>query len=118
MRLRVDLFDLDLGIRLSVAAEGLAVLLGTILEDGNLLGLAVLQNLGLDGSAFDHGSTELGVLAVHNRQHLIEGNGVISIHVQLLDEELVALADVVLLATGNDDCLHTVLYLSVVSLWG
>ena len=101
-----------------MAADGLAVLLGTVLEDGDFPGLAVLQDLGFDGSAVNHGSPEAGVLAVYNGQHLIEGYGVVGGDVQLLDEELVALADIVLFPTGNNNRLHSVLYLSVVSLWG
>ena len=68
-----------------MALLGLGVLLGTELDDGNLLALAVLQNLSLDGSASNHGSAELGVLAVHDCQDLIEGDGGVGFSVQLLN---------------------------------
>ena len=43
-----------------MALLGLGVLLSTVLEDDNLLALAVLQDLAFHGSTGDHGSTELG----------------------------------------------------------
>ena len=84
----MDLFDLDLGVGLSVAADGLAVLLGAVLEDSDLLALAVLQNLGLDRSALHNGSAELGVRAVHNCQNLIEGNEAAIAHYKKLIRDL------------------------------
>ena len=104
----MNLFNNNLGVRLSVAADGLGVLLRAILEDDDLLGLAVLQHLGFDRSACHHGSAELRVLAVHDCQHLIEGYGCVSLGAELLDIDDVAFLDAVLLATGNDNCLHSV----------
>ena len=61
--------------------------------------------------ALHHGSAELGVLTVHDGEDLIENHGVAGVHVQLLDEQSVTLADVVLLASGHDNSLHKLLHL-------
>ena len=89
----------------------LGVLLGAVLEDDNLLALAILQDLSLHRSAGDNGSAKLGVLAIQDCQHLIEGHGGFGFGVQLLDVEDVALLDAVLLAAGHDNCLHVHLHL-------
>ena len=81
-------------------------LLGGVLEDTDLLTLAVLHDGGIHLRAIHHGSAELGVLAIHDGQHLIENHGITSVDVQLLDEQSVTLADVVLLTAGNDNSLH------------
>ena len=54
----------------------------------------------------DHGSAELGVFAVNDRQNLIEGNGVARLDGELLNEQGVALVHNILLTAGNDDRLH------------
>ena len=89
-----------------MALLGLGVLLGAVLEDNDLLALAVLQDLSFHGSASDHGSTELGIFAVQNCQNLIEGHGGVGFSVQLFNVEDVAFLDAVLLAAGHDNCLH------------
>ena len=99
--LQSDLFNLDLGVRLSVAAQGLGVLLGTILENDDLLGLDVLQNRRLDLGTLDNGLAECGVLAVHNCQNLIEDYGLFSFSVQLFDVEFIAFLHAVLLTAGK-----------------
>jgi len=81
-------------------------LLGGVLEDTDLLALAVLDHSGVHLRALHHGSAELRVLTIDDGQNLIEHHGVASIHVQLLDEQSVTLADVVLLTAGNDNSLH------------
>ena len=91
--------------------EGLGVLLGTVLEDADLLALAVLQNLRLNLGAIDDGSTELGVFPIDNCQNLIESHGCVSLRRELLDVDHIALFDVVLLTAGNDNSLHSGLHL-------
>ena len=51
-------------------------LLGVVLEDADLLALAVLHDGGFHGSALHHGGAEGGVLAVDDGQHLVELDGV------------------------------------------
>ena len=81
-------------------------LLGVILEDADLLALAVLHDGSLNGSTLNNGSTEGCVLAVQDSQDLLELNGFAGLDGQLLDEEHVALCDLVLLTAGHDDCVH------------
>ena len=69
---------------------GSGALLGTILEDGDLLTLAVANDLSLDLSALDCGGTKLAVLAIDDCQNLIEYHGLTSLGVQLLNEDDVA----------------------------
>ena len=80
-----DLFDLDLGVRLTVALLGLGVLLGAVFEDDNLLALAVLDDLAGDRSAANHGRANLGSLAVQDSQNLVKVDGVASLDVELLN---------------------------------
>ena len=82
-------------------------LFGGVLEDTDLLALAVLDDGGVHLSALHHGSAELGVLPIHDGQNLIEDHGVAGVDIQLLNEQSVTLRNIVLLATGHDDCLHT-----------
>ena len=77
-----------------MALEGLGVLLGTVLEDANLLALAILQNLSLNLSTCNCGGTELGVSTIYNCQNLIEGNGRFSLRREFLDVDHIALLDV------------------------
>ena len=83
-------------------------LLGGVLEDADLLALAVLDHGGGHGSALYSGSAKGGLVPVQNRQHLVEGDGLPGLGLQLLDEEGVALRHLVLLAAGYDDCLHSI----------
>ena len=80
-------------------------LLGLVLEDDDLLALAVLDDGSIDGSAFHHGSAELG-LVTQDSQNLVELDLVACLVVQLLDEQDIAFCDLVLLTTGLDDCMH------------
>ena len=77
----------------------LLVLLCLVAQNGDLLALAVLHDLGLHAGTLHNGSTDLGVLAIQHGQDLVELHGGLGLGVQLLDEEDVALGDGVLLAT-------------------
>ena len=81
-------------------------LLGVVLEDADLLALAVLHDGSLDRSTLHHGSAESGLLAVDDSQDLVKLDGFAGLAGQLLDEDHVALSDLVLLAAGHDDCVH------------
>ena len=71
---------------------GSGALLGTILEDSDLLTLAVANDLSLDLSALDCGGTKLAVLAIDDCQNLIEYHGLTSLGVQLLDIDQLTLS--------------------------
>ena len=81
-----NLLDLDLGIGLTVALTLAIALLGVILEDTDLLALAVLQNGGLHLGAGHGGRTDGGVVAVQDRQNLVEHHLTVGLHGQLLDD--------------------------------
>ena len=82
--LQCDLGDLNLGVRLTMTHLALLVLLGLVLEDDQLLSLAVLDDLSLDSCTLDNGSTDLRVFAVQNCQNLVELNGLLCLSVLLL----------------------------------
>ena len=84
----------------------LLALLGLVLEDGDLLSLAVLDDLSFDGCAFHDGSADLGVLTIQNSQNLLKLNCLLSFSLQLLDVQNITLGYGVLLATGYDNCFH------------
>ena len=83
-------------------------LLGLVLEDHDLLALAVLHHGSGHLGALHHGSAHGDLLAVDDSQHLVKGHVVAGLVGQLLDEEGIALSHLVLLTTGLDDCVHYV----------
>ena len=105
-QLQCDLGDLHLGVRLTMADLLLLALLSLVLQDMDLLALAVLDDLSLDSGALNNGSADLGVFAVQDSQN-VELNGSLSFSVQLLDVQDIALSNGVLLATGHDNCFHS-----------
>ena len=84
----------------------LLALLGLVLQNVDLLALAVLDDLSLNSGTLNNGSADLGVLAVQDSQDLLELDGSLSFSVQLLDVEDVALGNGVLLAASHDNCFH------------
>ena len=84
----------------------LLALLCLVLQNVDLLALAVLDDLSLNGGTLNDGSTDLGVLTVQDSQNLVELDDGLSLGVQLLDVQDITLSDGVLLATSNDNCLH------------
>ena len=82
-------------------------LLGIVLEDADLLALAVLHDLGLHGSALHNGGAEGSLLTVDDGQDLLELHGIASLVVQLLDVDHIALGHLVLLAASHDNCVHS-----------
>ena len=106
VKLQDNLGDFHLGVGLTMTDVLLLALLGLVLDDVDLLALAVLDDLGLDCGTFHHGSADLAVLAVQDGQNLIELDGGVFLRVQLLHEQDVAFGNGVLLATSNDNCLH------------
>ena len=105
-KLQCDLGDLDLGVGLTMADVTLLALLSLVTDDVDLLALAVLDDLSLDDSALDDGGADLDGLAVDDSQDLLELDGLLSLDVQLLNEQDIALGNGVLLATGNNNSLH------------
>ena len=84
----------------------LFVLLGLVLEDGDLLSLAVLDSLSLYGSTLHNGSADLGVFAVQNCQNLVELYSSFCLNLQLFDVQDITFGYGLLLTTGYDNCCH------------
>ena len=61
-------------------------LLGVVLEDADLLALAVLDDLALHRSALHHGSAEGGFVAVQDGQDLVKLHGVAGFLVQAMTD--------------------------------
>ena len=89
----------------------LLALLGLVLEDSDLLSLAVLDDLSLDNSTLNNGSADLGVLTVQHSQNLLELHGFFSFDLQLLDVQDITLGDGILLTTGHDNSFHFLFHL-------
>src|SRR5258708_13020600 len=102
-----DAGDLDLGIRLAMAADAVPALFLRA-EVPQLAVLAVRNHLGLHFGAADEGCTHLHVTALADEQH-IEVQLRADRLLELLHLEKVAFLDAVLLSTSHDDCVHLVL---------
>ena len=89
----------------------LLALLSLVLQNVDLLALAVLDDLSLNSGTLNDGSADLGVLTVQDSQDLLELDDGLSLSVQLLDVQDITLGDGVLLAAGNDNCLHFLFHL-------
>ena len=101
-----DADDLHLGVGLSVTDLLLLVLLGLVLQDMDLLALAVLNDVGGNGSALNVGSAAGERIAQLKGENLIKGNRFPLVYFELFDEDDVAFRDLVLLSAGFDNCVH------------
>ena len=89
----------------------LLVLLSLVLQNVDLLALAILDDLSLDCCTLNNGSTDLGVFAIQHCQNLVELYGSLCLNLQLFDEQDITLSDGVLLATSYDNCFHFLFHL-------
>ena len=87
------------------------VLLGLVGEDSDFLGLAVLDDFGIDLGALDIGRTDFDAVVSANCEDLVKYDFVVCFDVELLDVELLAGFDLVLFSAGFNDCLHCVIIL-------
>ena len=83
-------------------------LFGGVLEDADLLALAVLHHGSVHAGALHHGGAEGGAVAVEDSQDLVEGDLGVGLGLQLFDEEGVALGHLVLLSAGLNNCVHRI----------
>ena len=81
------------------------ILFGLILENDYLLALAMLQHLSFSANAFENGLADLNVFAFSQHQY-VEIDVFADLVVELLDHDLTADLDLVLLTAGYDDCVH------------
>ena len=106
LTLEGDLVDLKLGIRLSVADLLLFVLLGLVLQNVDLLTLAVLDDGSFDNGTLDIGSTGNETCVGTCSKNRIKCNGVAVIDFELFGEYDVAFLDLVLLSAGYENSKH------------
>ena len=83
----------------------LLVLLRLVTKNMDLLALAVLNDIGSNGSALNVGSAAGERIAL-NCKNLIKGYGFAFVDVELFYEKNVTLGDLVLLSAGFDNCKH------------
>ena len=84
----------------------LAALLGLVGEYGDLLSLAVFNYLCGNGSAVNVRSAGLYAVISAYCEDLVESDGIISVYVELLDEDLVACLYLILLSACFNYCVH------------
>ena len=84
----------------------LFVLLGFVGENGNFLGLAVLQDGSADGSTLNIRSANLQTVVVRNHNDFVDRNLGISFAVQLLNKNDVSNLNTILLSASFHNCVH------------
>src|SRR5690606_20937207 len=82
------------------------VLAAAELDDADLVQAAVGLDGGGDLGAFDLRAANGDLLAVAKQEHVADLDAAARFGVQLLDAEGLALHHAILLAAGNDDCVH------------
>src|SRR3954454_22588119 len=97
--------DADHGLELPVAVAPPVVLAPPLLEDDDLLALALLKHGRRDLGAGDGGRAHDRALAA-DHQHLAELDRAAGLAIEPLDDEDLVLGDAVLLAAGLDHCVH------------
>src|SRR4051794_7616543 len=93
--------DLDPRQLLAVARALLVAALGLVLEDAQLLALLLAEDLGLDLDLGEPLGVEDGVVGAKEDRLEVERGALLG--VELLDEQVLALFDAVLLSAGLDD---------------
>src|SRR5689334_14960359 len=102
----LDARNLHLSKRLTVAHLPAIVLAATQLENRDLVRTALFLDRRRDLAALQVGGADLDVRAVGNQQNLVEFDLAVFLDLKLLNAKDIALADPVLLATGDDYSLH------------
>ena len=84
----------------------LLVLLGLVLQNVDLLVLALLENLCRDLRAFQNGSTRTEAGIAGHCYDFVEYDLVAFLRIELFNENHILLDDLVLLSAGFNDCKH------------
>src|SRR5690606_28816159 len=104
--LGLDAGDFDFSEPLAVALTLHVMLTATELDDADLVVTALADHFGSHlGTVYDR-RTDLDVVAIGDQQDAIESQGFASGDFQLLDLQEFTFGDFVLLATGNNYCVH------------
>ena len=102
-----DLFDLNLGVRLSVTDLLLFVLLGLVGHNVDLLALAVLNYICGNRSTFNSGLAGLESVVSSNCENLIKGNLFAFCCFELFDEDDISFVNLLLVSACFNDCKHS-----------
>jgi len=97
--------DLDFGVVLAMPLPLHVVLAAAELDDAHLVGAAMADDLGGDAGAVER-VAELDAVAVAQHQDVVEGDLAAGLGLELLDAERLALRHAVLLAAGDQYCVH------------
>jgi hypothetical protein len=89
-------------VLLAMAALAAVIVAPLFLEDGDLVGLGLGDDLGRNGETVGR----LQLAAVAGQQDVAQGNGVAGFSGDLLDDDLVSGGDAILLAARAHDCEH------------
>src|SRR5690606_38693897 len=101
-----DAGDLDFGVVLPVSHLLAMVLAAAELDDADLVGAAVADDLRGDGGALER-VADLDAVAVAEHEHVVERDLVAGLVLaEQLDAERLALHHAVLLAAGDQNCVH------------
>jgi hypothetical protein len=98
-----------------MALGALVTVTPVLLEDQDLVGLGLLQNRRGDGRAIDQRRTDGLAGAIADEEDLVEANFGAGIAIEFLDRQDIALANLVLLPAGLDDCEHRITEPPVIS---
>ena len=101
-----DLGDAHHGLVLPVPGGAPIALAPLLLEHDDLVGPALLDQLGGHAGALDQGRAERRLIAVANHQDLVENQATAGLAVEFLDREQLFLGDPILLAACPYDCDH------------
>ncbi len=82
------------------------VLTTTELDDTNLIVTTLRNHFCHDSSASNNWSTDIDVVAIANQQNAVESDGFASSDFQFFNFQVFTWGDFVLLATGNNYCVH------------
>src|SRR6478672_4894281 len=100
-----DAGDLDFGVVLPVAHLLAMVLAATELDDADLVGAAVADDLGADGGALQR-IADLDAVGIAEHQDVVEGELAAGFGFEQLDAERLTLHHAVLLTAGDQNCVH------------
>ena len=78
--------------------------LGLVLVDDDLLGKSLLLDFACDGSTFDVGRADFGLLIPTDEEDFVDGDFAARLGFEFLDIDFVADGDFDLLAASFDDC--------------
>lgn len=104
--LSFDLFDNNLRERLTMTLTFTVVALSLVLEDQNLLVLALSFNLTRYFGTFNNRLANFDITIVYYRQNFVKHYSFAFSSGELLHHDYITFSDLVLLATSFDNCVH------------